>query len=317
MKPTLGVRTLLAICLLACAAVAQQTIANGGTYTQDFASFGTSNVAFTDNSTILGVYAARSTAITKTFTASAGTSGTSAYYNFGNAANSNRALGWVNANSVTTYAGLRLQNNGATPITSLRVQFAGEQWRDGNGSGELLSFAYQIGATVTSLTTGTYTAVPALTFTPPNTGPGSTNWNGDLAANRAAFDQTLSVNIPAGQEIMLRWSSIGNSGQGDGLGIDDISITAVAPTASDATISGRVTDAYGRAISSAAISVQDITGVPKFVYTNTFGYYSVKGLDVGQTYILSVSARRYTFTNPTMLINLGDNVEGANFVANR
>ncbi len=88
-------------------------------------------------------------------------------------------------------------------------------------------------------------------------------------------------------------------------------------TAADAAISGRVTDAFGRAISSAAISVTDMGGVPKFVYTNTFGYYSVKGLEVGQTYILGVSARRYTFANPTMVVNLGDNVVGANFVAKR
>jgi Carboxypeptidase regulatory-like domain len=317
MKPTFGVRVLVAICLLACAAMAQQTIANGVTYTQNFDSFGTANVTFTDNTTITGVYAARSTVIAKTFTAGAGTVGTSGYYNFGVAAGANRAMGWVNGNGITTYSGLRLYNAGSNAITSLQIQYAGEQWRDGNGGAETMAFSYQVGATVTSLTTGTWTNVPALLFTSPNAPGGANSWNGDLAANRTAFNQTIAVNIPAGQEIMLRWSSLGSSAQGDGIGVDDISITAIGPTAADATISGRVTDAYGRAISSAAISVQDLTGVSKVVYTNTFGYYSVKGLEVGQTYVLGVSARRYSFANPTMVVDLGDNLEGANFVANR
>jgi len=319
MKLTFGVRALLAICLLACAAVAQQTIANGGTYTQDFDTFGTGNVSFTDNTTILGVYTFRSTGNTnpKTLTAGAGASNTSQYYNFGVAAGANRALGWVNGNGITTYAGLRLQNNGATPITSVRIRYANEQWHDGNGSAETAAFSYQVAATVTSLTAGTWTAAPAFNFTSPNAPGGNNAWNGDLAANRVAFDQTISVNIPVGQEIMLRWSSLGTSAQGDGIAVDDIIIDAVAPTAADATISGRVTDAYGRAISSAVITVQDIAGVSKVAYTNTFGYYSVKGLEVGQTYAVGVSARRYTFANSTMLVNLSDNFDGANFVASR
>ena len=319
MKPTFGVVAILAICLFCSTAIAQQTIANGGTYTQNFDTFGTGNVVFTDNTTILGVYTFRSTGNTnpKTLTASTGSIATSQFYSFGNAANTNRALGWVNGNSITSYAGLRLQNNGATAITALQIQFAGEQWRDGNGSAEFILFDYQIAASVTSLTAGTWTNVPTLTFTSPNAPSGSSSWNGDLAANRVAFNQTIAVNIPVGQEIMLRWSSLGNSGQGDGIGVDDISITAITPTAGDATISGRVIDGYGRAISSATITVQDLSGATKRTATNTFGYYSVSGLDVGQSYVVSVAARRYTFDSPSFVVDLGDNVSGLNFVARR
>jgi hypothetical protein len=321
MKSIFGAQVLLVICLLCTAALGQITISNGNTVSENFDTLGTVNTSLTDNTapTYLGFYTLRSAANVspKPLIAGTGTSNTSQFYNFGQAANSNRAVGWVNANGVTSSLGLRLQNNGTTPITSLQIQFAGEQWRDGNASAETMTFDYQIGATVTSLSAGTYTNVPALTFTSPNSPGGSGSWNGDLAANRAAFNQTISVNIPAGQEIMLRWSSTGNSGQGDGIGVDDISISAVGPTAGDATISGRVTDRYGRAISSAAISVQDLVGNRKVVYTNTFGYYSVAGLEVGQAYVLSVSARRYTFANPSVVIDLSDNFSGANFVASR
>jgi hypothetical protein len=288
--------------------------------TENFDSLGTANASVTDNTSITGIYTLRTTgnASPNLFTAGTGSSNTGNLYNFGSAAASDRALGTQTTSATgTTNLGLRLVNNGATPITRLRIQYTGEQWRRGNGAAETLAFAYQTGTTVTSLTTGTYTAVASLNFVSPYVATNNTARDGNAAANRTVFDQTITVNIPAGTEIMLRWQDVVESAQADGFGIDDITITAIPATASDAAISGRVTDAYGRAISSAAISVQDITGVPKFVYTNTFGYYSVKGLEVGQTYILSVTARRFTFANPTMLINLGDNVEGANFVANR
>jgi hypothetical protein len=116
---------------------------------------------------------------------------------------------------------------------------------------------------------------------------------------------------------MLRWSDIVNTGQPDALGIDDLTVTAIAPSAADARISGRVTDSYGRAISSAAITVQDINGTSKVALTNTFGYYRIEGLEAGQTYVLSVAARRYTFANASQVINLSDNFDGANFVALR
>lgn len=320
MKFTFGLWAFAAVCLLVCAAAAQRTISVGSPVTENFDSLGTANTSVTDNTTIAGVYTFRTTgnASPNIFTAGTGSSNAGNLYNFGSAAASDRALGTQTTSATqTTNLGLRLLNNGATPITRLRVQYTGEQWRRGNGAAETLAFAYQTGATVTSLTTGTYTAVASLNFVSPYTATNNTARDGNAAANRTLLDQTISVNIPAGTEIMLRWQDVVESAQADGFGVDDITITALPATAGDATITGRVTDSFGRAISSAAISVQDITGVPKIVYTNTFGYYSVKGLEVGQTYILGVSARRYTFANPTMVVNLGDNVDGANFVAKR
>jgi hypothetical protein len=299
----------------------QISISNGVTVSQNFDTLGTTSTTLTDATDVAfpGYYSLRSTGNVnpKPLVAGDGSSNTSQFYNFGTTGNTNRAVGWVTGNGITSSLGIRFVNTGATPITSLRIQFAGEQWHDGNGGAETMSFAYQTGATVTSLATGTWTSVPALLFTSPNAPGGNNAWNGDLAANRVTFDQTISVNVPAGQEIMLRWSSLGTSAQGDGIGVDDISITAVTPTAGDATISGRVTDSYGRAISSAIISVTDLAGNKKIAYTNTFGYYSVPELEVGQSYVVSVSARRYTFANPSMVISLTDSVAGANFVASR
>jgi len=286
MKSILRVQILFVICLLCSAAIGQIQISNGVTVSQNFDTLGTASTTLADNTdpSFPGYYTLRSAANVdpKPLVAGNGSSNTSQFYNFGTTGNANRAVGWVNANGVTSSFGIRLANNGATPITSVRIQFAGEQWRDGNGNAETMTLDYQVAASVSSLSTGTWTALPAFTFTSPNGGPGSAAWDGDAAANRTAFNQVVSITIPVGQQIMFRWSSTGNSGQGDGIAVDDISITAITPTAADATISGRVTDSYGRAVASASITVQDLVGNKKIVYTNTFGYYRTPELEVGQ-----------------------------------
>lgn len=318
MKPFFGAQVLFAICLLCSAAIGQVMISNGVTVSENFDTIGTASTTLTDNTApFLGFYTLRSAAnvAPKPLVAGNGTVGTSQFYNFGSTGNPNRAVGWINANGVTSSLGLRLRNNGSQAISSLRIRFTGEQWRDGNGSAEIMLFAYQVGATVTSLSAGTYTNLPAFTFTSPNAIGGANVWDGDLPANRVSFDQTVAITIPVGEEIMLRWSSLGTSAQGDGIGVDDIAITAVGPTAGEASISGRVTTASGVAIRGAYITLQGADGTLKTAITNSFGYFNLKGLDVGETYVVSVSARRYTFKNSTIAVNLSDNFTGLNFVA--
>jgi hypothetical protein len=87
-------------------------------------------------------------------------------------------------------------------------------------------------------------------------------------------------------------------------------------TASDAYISGRVLTSTGRPISRAMITVtRPFNGEVYRVYTNTFGFYTVKRLPVGESYLVTVAARRYTFEQPSVLLNLYDNVEAFNFTA--
>jgi len=318
--PTFGVRAFIAICLFCCAAYGQRSITVGGPVTENFDSLGTGTVNLTDNTNILGVYAARTTgnATPNVLPANNGGTSTGSLYNYGATGASDRALGTSStAVSGINYLGLRIVNGGATPIGSITVQYTGEEWRHGNGANETLSFDYQTGATVTSLTAGTWTSVAALNFTSPTNPPGQGALDGNAAANRATLSATFVVNIPAGQEIMLRWTDIVDSAQPDGFGIDDVTVTAVGASAADATISGRVVDSYGRAVASASITVQDLVGNKKIVYTNTFGYYTTPGLEVGQLYVLTVSARRFTFANPSMVISLTDNFSGANFTASR
>jgi hypothetical protein len=54
---------------------------------------------------------------------------------------------------------------------------------------------------------------------------------------------------------------------------------------------------------------------PRVATTGSFGYYSFEGLAVGQTYVVTVNSKRYTFSMPSRVISLVDNVTDADFVA--
>lgn len=85
------------------------------------------------------------------------------------------------------------------------------------------------------------------------------------------------------------------------------------PTAGEVYIGGRVTTSTGRGIPRVLVTV---TGSEvRFAYTNTFGYYRVEGLTAGQSYLVVVAARRYTFDPNAVFVNLDDNVTGLDFSA--
>lgn len=87
--------------------------------------------------------------------------------------------------------------------------------------------------------------------------------------------------------------------------------------AADATITGRVLTSGGYGIRNAYVTITDVnTGEVRTVLTNQFGYYTFANLEVGHFFSLRVSARRYTFSNPTQSFSLGDSLANVNFVAN-
>lgn len=89
---------------------------------------------------------------------------------------------------------------------------------------------------------------------------------------------------------------------------------ALAPSAANSTISGRVTSPGGRGIPNTLVTITGGSIVtPVVLRTNPFGYYESAALDVGQTYTVSVTAKGMTFANPTRIISLQDNITDANF----
>jgi len=84
-------------------------------------------------------------------------------------------------------------------------------------------------------------------------------------------------------------------------------------TAASVSVSGRVTDARRRGISRVTVNLTDQNGDVHTARTNSFGYYTFKDIEVGQTYIINVYSKRYQF-NP-QVISLTENLGGLNFTA--
>lgn len=313
--------------ILPLTAVSQVSITTSpiGTYTQNFdgAFLSTGDYTLTDNAPAnLGWYSARTIGTGNVFTASIGNAVAGQFYNYGLAADPNRALGSIATTGTgALYYGLRIQNDTASPFQSVRVQYAGEQWLDFYPATQTITFSYQVSAgDITSLTTGTFTSVTPLTFTTPSNTLIAGPLNGNLAANRVALDLTFVVAVPAGSEIMLRWQDTAEptiAPFNHGVAIDDVTVTlsSLAPTAAHISISGRATTPDGRGISGALLVLSGgQLEQPLTARTNPFGYYQIDDVLPGSTYLLEISARRYNFTQTSLVINAQDNVTGANFM---
>jgi hypothetical protein len=94
------------------------------------------------------------------------------------------------------------------------------------------------------------------------------------------------------------------------------SIEFLPSTAAPATISGRVMTADGRGIRNAKVVVTgNSLQEPLIATTGSFGYYSFAGLTAGETYVVTVNSKRYTFTAPSRVVTLVDNIADMNFTA--
>lgn len=91
---------------------------------------------------------------------------------------------------------------------------------------------------------------------------------------------------------------------------------AAQSTAASANLGGRITTAGGNGIRNVEVTISGGNlSEPRMTRTGSFGYYSIEGLEAGQTYIVSVSAKRYTFITPNRTVTLQDSVADVDFTS--
>ncbi len=198
------------------------------------ASTGTT-FAYTNNVTLTGWYHAESGTAQANYTVGTGSANGGTIYSYGVAgtnALAERAFGELGSGTPGDIAiGVRIKNNTGSAINQLTVQYTGEEWRDGGNNPAFpntLYCVYKTGTTITTLDTlyTGFTPVPGLNFTTPIFNTASATLDGNAAANRKVLSAVIPVNIPSGNEIMIKWIDINNSGNDAGFGIDDFSVTA-------------------------------------------------------------------------------------------
>lgn len=265
-------------------------------YTEDFNLL--TNGTWADNSTVTGWYAKTdATASITSYGANTGGTVTGGLYAYGVAGTnplSERSLGYASSNSFTGgsgvgkgYIGWRLKNNTGSAITSISVSWTGEQWRkESNAASHILQLAYQTGTTVTNLTSGSWTSASSV-FTSPITGTTTaTVLDGNAPANRVTnISATITVTIAQGDEIMLRWEDLNDSGNDHLLSIDDVTINATAGTINTITTSTLSATTFNLADCFATAN-----GSVDFTSTGTF--------NAGNTYTAQLSDAAGLFASP-------------------
>ncbi len=229
-------KILLTLLLTAPLAVLGQiniTAPSPGSQSFDFntlASSGTLN-PWTDNTTITGFYAQRTTATT-TYDAGTGTALSGALYSFGLTLNTERALGTVGSNSSGNFAhGMQFKNTTIGTIENFSIGYTLEEWRCGNNTTpQAITFWYKVSSTViTSLTPSVnsgWIAVTALTSNSPINTATAGALDGNQAANRVVVSvfQIPGLTLAPGQYVMFKWEDINHAGNDHGLAIDDVAV---------------------------------------------------------------------------------------------
>jgi len=171
-----------------------------------------------------------STAGDARFTVGSGTTSSGSMFSYGSAGQAERALGTLASASVISRFGAMFVNDTPNVITRVSVFYTGEQWRFGGSSTvNLLRFSYAIGAA--NINDGPFTEVNTLTFTSPVTMGSAGALNGNAAGNRVPVSGTLAgLAWAPGQTLVLRWTDENDSGNDNGLAIDDLVVTTDAGT---------------------------------------------------------------------------------------
>jgi Carboxypeptidase regulatory-like domain len=89
----------------------------------------------------------------------------------------------------------------------------------------------------------------------------------------------------------------------------------LAPTAASVSVVGRILTASGRGIRNVRVTLTAPSGETRTVLSSTFGYFRFNEVLAGETYIFSISAKRYTFVQPTVVVSVDEDLTDLNFVA--
>jgi hypothetical protein len=88
---------------------------------------------------------------------------------------------------------------------------------------------------------------------------------------------------------------------------------ALAPTAANVSVSGRVMRPDGYGVSHAIVVLTDVNGVARTVRTSSLGYYTFDQVPSGETYVVGVSSKQYQFDTQT--ISVASELSNVDFTA--
>lgn len=88
----------------------------------------------------------------------------------------------------------------------------------------------------------------------------------------------------------------------------------LAPSAALASIEGFVRNSSGKSIHKALVTLTDSQGNTQTVISDWYGRYRFTNINVGETYVLSISYRNLQFQESTRVITVTEDMNGVDFV---
>lgn len=88
-----------------------------------------------------------------------------------------------------------------------------------------------------------------------------------------------------------------------------------APTVASVNVGGRIKAASGKDIMNVKVTVTFSSGATRTTVSGAGGYYQFADIPAGETYIFAVSAKRYVFSQPTLVRNITDDTQDIDFIA--
>lgn len=124
-------------------------------------------------------------------------------------------------------------------------------------------------------------------------------------------NNVFSVSGTIGQAIIGANASGGAFASGSGFWN-----AVLAPTAAGVNISGKVCDTEGNGLRNIAVILAGgVLTAPRIVKTNNFGSFSFEDVAIGETYVVSVSNKKYGFQQHSFVISPNENVADIVFQA--
>jgi hypothetical protein len=123
-----------------------------------------------------------------------------------------------------------------------------------------------------------------------------------LSGNGVLMNLKFTAVGAPGSVSPLTWERmLLNEGSPQSLTIDgQVELSAAAPN--QAEINGKLLTAMGQGVANARVVLTDLNGQSRSIMTNGFGIYRFGGLQVGQTYAISVDSRRLSVTPLTISV---------------
>lgn len=169
-----------------------------------------------------------------------------------------------------------------------------------------IALQYRVGET------GLFTNVPAAFIPDATDGP---NVSGRVTTRSVLLPAAVS-NQAKVQVRLITTNAAGSGGSStpdEWIGLNNVVISSLGPTAAYATVDGRVMSADGRPVPRAVVSMTDNQGRVMTSVTNPFGYFRFTEVVAGSTYIIEVTSKQHAF-DPRVVVVL-DDLHDLDFIA--